>query len=129
MQSKQNQSFYQAFSLEPDKVTGQKHLLLGNKLLEQQQIKPAIACYRRAITQNPKLIESYWQLGRILLSGENEQGAIACYQQALKVDPQNPRSYFFLGNAFTQTNQAKGAIAVIKKQPKSIPTTQTYGTI
>lgn len=118
---KANQSFYQAFSLEPDKVTGQKHLLLGNKLLEQQQIKPAIACYRRAITQNPKLVESYWQLGRILLSGENEQGAIACYQQALKVDPQNPRSYFFLGNAFTQTNQAKAAISCYQKAAEIDP--------
>ena len=112
---KANQSFYQAFSLEPEKVKAKNHLLLGNKLLEQRQIKSAIACYRRAITQDPRLIESYLQLGKILLSGGNYQGAIACYRQAIKADPQNSLGYFYLGNVYTQTKQESAAIDCYQK--------------
>ena len=118
---KANQCFYQAFSLEPEKVKAQNHLLLGNKLLEQQQIKLAIACYRRAITQDPALVESYWQLGKILLSCGKEQGAIACYQQALKIEPNNPMGYFCLGNAMLQTKQMQAAVSCYQKAAQIDP--------
>ena len=118
---KANQSFYQAFSLEPEKVKAQNHLLLGNKLLEQRQIESAIACYRRAITQDPKIIESYWQLGKILLSSGNEQGAIACYQQALKIEPDNSRSCFYLANALAQIEQTEAAIDCYQKAAEIDP--------
>ena len=118
---KANQSFYQAFSLEPEKVKAQNHLMLGNKLLEQRQSQLAIACYRRAITQDPKIIESYWQLGKILLSSGNEQGAIACYQQALKIEPDNSRSYFYLANALAQTKQTQPAVDCYQKAAEIDP--------
>lgn len=118
---KAHQAFYQGFSLEPEKVTAQNHLLLGNKLLEQRQIKSAIACYRRAITLQPKLLEAYWQLGKILLGGGKYQVAIACYQQALKVDPQQAQSYFWLGNVYTQTKQWKAALECYQKAAQLEP--------
>jgi O-antigen biosynthesis protein len=114
-QIKANQAFYQGFSLEPEKVTAQNHLLLGNKLVEQRQIKSAIACYRRAITLQPKLLEAYWQLGKILIGGGKYQVAIICYQQALKVDPKQAQSYFWLGNVYTQTQQWKAAFECYQK--------------
>lgn len=40
-----NQAFYLSFSFDPEQVTAKNHFLLGNELLEQKQIKPAIACY------------------------------------------------------------------------------------
>ncbi|MCC0175433.1 tetratricopeptide repeat protein [Waterburya agarophytonicola K14] len=112
---KANRAFYEGFSLEPEKVTAQNHLLLGNKLLEQKQTELAIACYRRAITLEPGLVEAYWQLGMILLNSGKAQGAIACYQQALKVDSRNPRSYFLLGSAFLETKQFPAAISCYQK--------------
>lgn len=112
---KANQAYYQGFSLQPEKIAAEKHLLLGNKLLEQRQIKPAIACYRRAITLQPELIEAYWQLGEILMSSGKVAVAIACYQQALKIDKSNSHSYFLLGNALTQNKQFSKAIAVYQQ--------------
>ena len=118
---KANQAFYQGFSLEPNKVTAENHLLLGNKLLEQKQIKLAISCYRRAIILQPNLLEAYWQSGKIFQAGEKHQMAISCYQQALKVDPANAHSYFLLGNALTQVQQWQPAFLSYQKAAKIEP--------
>ncbi len=113
--TKANQAYYQGFSLEPDKVSAKNHFLLGNKLLEQRKAKSAIACYRRAITLEPDLIDAYWKLGEILLAIGNHQGAIACYQQALKVSPNQARSYFLLGQALYQQKRWQPALACYQK--------------
>ncbi|WP_019509046.1 tetratricopeptide repeat protein [Pleurocapsa sp. PCC 7319] len=112
---KANQAFYQGFSLEPDRVSAQNHFLLGNKLLEQHQVKPAIACYRRAITFKPDLIDAYWQLGAILTAIGNLEAAIACYQQALKVAPSQARSYLLLGQALSTKKQWQAALNCYQK--------------
>ena len=118
---KANQCFYQAFSLEPEKVKARDHFILGNRLLEQREIKLAVACYRRSITQNPSLIESYWQLGKILLGSGKEQGAIACYQQAVKIAPDKAIGYFYLGNALLQTKQLQAAVDCYQKAAQIEP--------
>ncbi|MGL5941361.1 MAG: tetratricopeptide repeat protein [Waterburya sp.] len=110
-----NQAFYLSFSLDPEQVTAKNHFLLGNELLEQKQIKSAIACYRRAISQQPDFIRAYWQLGEILLGIGNCEGAIACYRQALKVNPHQALSYLFLGRVFYQQQQWQPALACYQK--------------
>ena len=100
--AKADRVYYQAFSLEPDKISANKHFALANRLLEQKQIKPAIACYRRAISIQPDLVEAYWQLGKILLGLEQTKGAFACFQQSIRVNPHHPRGYQLLGSAFAQ---------------------------
>ena len=112
---KANQAFYQGFSLKPKQVSALNHLKLGNKLLEQRQAKLAISCYRRAISLQPDLIETYWQLGKIFQSGGKHHRAISCYQQALKVDPKQPNSYFLLGNVLTQVKQWQPALECYQK--------------
>jgi O-antigen biosynthesis protein len=119
--AKANQAFYQGFSLKPEEITAKNHYLLGNKLLEQKQIQPAIACYRRAISQQPDLIEAYWQLGEILLGIGNYQTAEACYRQALKVNPHQSRSYFLLGKVFYQQQQWQPALTCYQKAVKLEP--------
>jgi O-antigen biosynthesis protein len=118
---KASQAFYQGFSLNPEQVTAKNHYLLGNKLLEQKQIKPAIACYRRAISKQPDFIHAYWQLGVILIGIGNYQGAIACYRQALKVNPHQARSYFLLGKVFCQQEQWQPALNCYQKAAELEP--------
>ncbi|MGL5076759.1 MAG: tetratricopeptide repeat protein, partial [Waterburya sp.] len=113
--AKANQAFYQGFSLKPDQITAKNHFLLGNELLEQKQIKLAIACYRRAISQQPDFIDAYWQLGEILIGINKHQEAIACYRQALKVNPRQARSYLLLGKVFYQQQQWQPALACYQK--------------
>ena len=120
-QAQANQAFYQAFSLKPEQITAQNHYLLGNKLLEQQQIKPAVICYRRAISRQPDLIDAYWRLGEIFHSLGNHQKSIDCYHQALKVNPHQVRSYVLLGQVFYQQQQWGIALACYQKAAELEP--------
>ncbi len=114
-ETKASQAYYQGFSLEPNRISAQNHFLLGNKLLEQRQLKPAIACYRRAINLQPDLIDAYWQLGEIFMTIGNHHRAIACYQQALKVAPPQARSYLLLAKALIQRKQWQAALTCYQK--------------
>ena len=114
-ETKASQAYYQGFSLEPNRISAQNHFLLGNKLLEQRQVKPAFTCYRRAINLQPDLIDAYWQLGAIFMAIGNHHRAIACYQQALKVSPPQARSYLLLAKALIQTKQWQAALTCYQK--------------
>ena len=48
--TKGNLAYYKGFSLQPQKVSAKNQYLLGEKLLKQNEVDKAIACYRRAIT-------------------------------------------------------------------------------
>ena len=109
------QSLFQGFSLQPKQVTAQNHYSLGNKLLEHNQIEQAIACYRRAITLEPNLIESYWRLGEILINQGNHQGALGCYQQAIKIKPGQVQNYLLLGKTLAKIQQWQHALACYRK--------------
>ena len=120
-QLKADRSFYRGFSLEPEKITAKNHFLLGNKLLEQGEIKPAIDCYRRTITFKPDLIEAYWQIGKILLGSGKVKAAIALYRQAVKIKPNEARSFFWLGNALTEIEQWQTALEAYHKAAEIDP--------
>lgn len=55
---------YEAYCLEPNKVTASAHLQLGNTLLKHGQKSQAIACYQRAIKMDSNLKEAHEQLAK-----------------------------------------------------------------
>ncbi|MEA5539153.1 tetratricopeptide repeat protein [Limnoraphis robusta Tam1] len=57
---------YEAYSLEPERGTAKEHLNLGNILLKQDQITPAITCYKRAIQMDSKLTAAYQNISEAL---------------------------------------------------------------
>ena len=113
--AKANLAYYEAFSLESQKVSAKNHYLLGDKLLQQQESKRAIACYRRAVSIKPDFIEAYWRLGEISLARGNHKAALACYHRALKIDPNRVQSYILLGKAFGHYNNWESALSYYQK--------------
>ena len=57
---------YEAYSLEPQRVTAKDHFNLGNTLLKQNQITSAISCYKRVIEMDSTLTAAYQNLSEAL---------------------------------------------------------------
>jgi tetratricopeptide (TPR) repeat protein len=114
---------YRGYSLAPATISGQEHLQLGNALLKEQQIQPALACYRRAIEAKPSAVEAYIRLGGVLESQNNRKGAIACYLQSIEHQPNNPQAYILLGQNFAQEKDWQQAVKFYRQavalQPKN----------
>lgn len=110
-----NLAYYQGFSLKPQEASAKNHYLLGDKLLQQNKVEQAIACYRRAISSKPDWIEAYWRLGEVLIAIGNYQAAENYCRQALKINPHQSRSYFLLGKVFYQQQQWQSALACYQK--------------
>ena len=91
------EAYYCFCCLEPELVSGQKHLALGNLLLKKKYIERAIACYKRAIKNQPKLLEAYLNLGKVLVARQDYQEAFCCYQKLLEANQNNAAVYFLLG--------------------------------
>lgn len=90
-------AYYMFCSLEPELVSGQKHLDLGNLLLRKNRIKEAISCYKRAIKVKPELLEAYLNLGKALVELKDYRGAFSCYQKLLERNKDNEAVFFLLG--------------------------------
>ncbi|MGL5832578.1 MAG: tetratricopeptide repeat protein, partial [Waterburya sp.] len=114
-QDQANLAYFEGFSLKPQAASGKIHYLLGDKLLKQNHIERAITCYRRAITQQPDLIDGYWQLGEILLAMGNYPGAETYCRQGLKVNAHQSRGYFLLGKVSYQQQKWQTAVTCYQK--------------
>jgi O-antigen biosynthesis protein len=110
-----NLAYYEGFSLKPEAASGKSHYLLGEKLLQQNCGEKAIACYRRAISSQPDLIEAYWRLGEILARIGKYQEAEAFCRQGLKVCPPQACSYFLLGKVLYQQQKWQPALDCYQK--------------
>jgi O-antigen biosynthesis protein len=114
-QDQANLAYFEGFSLKPQAASGKSHYLLGEKLLQQNKVEKAIACFRRAVTQQPDLLDGYWQLGEILLAMGNYSGAETYCRQGLKIDAHQSRGYFLLGKIFYQQQQWQSALTCYQK--------------
>jgi O-antigen biosynthesis protein len=114
-QDQANLAYFDGFSLKPQAVSGKSHYLLGEKLLKQNHVEKAIVCYRRAITQQPDLIDGYWQLAEILLATGNYSGAETYCRQGLNIDAHQSRGYFLLGKVFYLQQKWQTALTCYQK--------------
>ncbi|MGB3514761.1 MAG: tetratricopeptide repeat protein [Microcoleaceae cyanobacterium] len=75
--------WYQAYTLDPQNITPDQHLNLGNTLSRQGQLTKAISCYQRAIKLNPNYPAAYHNLASTLKrQGKLDEAAI--YEQKVR---------------------------------------------
>ena len=110
-----NLVYYQGFSIQPELVSAKNHYLLGDKLLQQNEDRKAIACYRRAINIKPEPIEAYWRLGEIAAAKGDSKTAIAYYQRALKIAPNRVQNYILVAKTLTQQGNWSAAKVYYQK--------------
>ena len=76
--------WYEAFTLEVERVKPEEHFLLAKKLLQQQQVDKAIACLRRTVLLKPDFNQAYLILGKLFESQGKSDAAQACYERMAK---------------------------------------------
>lgn len=69
-QQKATLYWYEAFTLEPNRVKPEEYFSLAKNLLEQRQVEKAIACLRRTIELKPNFEQAHLILGKLLESQE-----------------------------------------------------------
>ena len=120
--------WYQAIKLNPDSVTAEKYLILGNILAAQKKLEKAIDCYQQAITISPNFLDAYHRLAELLLTQNQPQTAIQTYQKGVRCNPQNSQFHWALTQALAKQKQWKlanqhyqNAIALEQNFPSEFP--------
>ena len=120
--------WYQAIKLNPDWVTANTYITLGNILVTQKKINQAIDCYQKAITLNTNLLDAYHKLFGLLMMQNQHQKAIQIYRKGVRFNPQDSQFYFALAQAFAHQNKWKlaeqhyqNAIALEENFPNELP--------
>ena len=120
--------WYQAIKLNPDWVTSNKYLILGNVLATQKKLKKAIDCYQQAILLSPNSLAAYHKLFELLMMQNQHPKAIQIYRKGIQNNPQDSRFHFAIAQAFAQQNKwqlaeqhYQNAIALEKKFPSELP--------
>jgi superkiller protein 3 len=92
------------------------YMNLGVALGDRGDADGAIACFRKAIELNPKLIEAHGNLGAVLCDVKRDyDGAIASFRKVIEVKPTDALAYANLGNALRDKGDVDGAIVWYKK--------------
>ncbi|MDR9402987.1 MAG: tetratricopeptide repeat protein [Halothece sp. Uz-M2-17] len=65
-------SWFRAYSLTRNQVSVEEHIQLGDRLLKNNQIEKAIACYRRSLEPNPDYEEGLEKLRKALQHAQEE---------------------------------------------------------
>ena len=119
--------WYQAIKLNPDSVTAEKYLILGNILAAQKKLEKAIDCYQQAITISPNFLDACHRLAELLLTQNQPQTAIQTYQKGVRCNPQNSQFHWALTQALAKQKQWKlanqhyqNAIALEKDLPARV---------
>ena len=105
------QSWYQAFSLNPEKVRAQDHWQLGNTLAKQKQWEKAISCYNWALERDPNLFEAHRNLGAVFARQEKWEEAVAAYRKALALNSDLAIVHKELARALEHQEDWEAAIA------------------
>ena len=103
-----------------DSVQSHELLEQAKSFVSQGQHELAITCYRRAIEQQPELIEAYFAFGALLVQLGQLKSAISCYLSALKRQ-QHPQLYFALGNIYQAIQMWSRAVLCYQRTVESDP--------
>ncbi len=120
--------WYQAIKLNPDGITADKYLILGNILAGQKKLKKAIDCYQQAINISPNLLDAYHRLAELFLNQKQPQTAIQTYKKGVRCNPQNSQFHWALTQALAKQKQwelanqhYQNAIALENNFPSELP--------
>lgn len=103
-----------------DSVQSYELLEQAKSFVSQGQHELAITCYRRAIEQQPELIEAYLAFGALLVQLGRVKSAISCYLSALKRQ-HHPQLYFALGNIYQAIQMWSRAVLCYQRTIQSDP--------
>jgi superkiller protein 3 len=83
------------------------HYNLANVLADEGEIDEAIAHYRRAIEEDPKLASAYFNMANLLLRKGDRPAAIAAYEAAIEAKPDSTEALINLGHAVESDRPAE----------------------
>lgn len=82
----------------------------GNKKIEKEDYKGAIADLNRAIKLNPGQSETYLTLGFVYSEMGNKELAIATYNKAIEVNPKSAIAYYYRGDEYLELEDKEKAL-------------------
>ncbi len=85
----------QAYSLEPETATAEEHFILGNTLLQMNQVEQAISSCCNAIKTNSNLVGAYQNLGEALKLKSNSLYSNSQNKTYTNNGYLNPQSYSY----------------------------------
>lgn len=100
----------QAMTLFPMWATPENHYSLANRLMSENRLEEAIACYQRVLQFVPDAYEVHYNLAVALTKQQRWEEAIAAFRQALQLNPEHADSYYGLGRLLEQQNNWTEAI-------------------
>lgn len=89
-------------------------LILGQVLMEQQDLRAAEDALRNAIRLGPGLVEAHFYLGAVLFRQGNNAAAGDCFRAAIKLKPHYDRAHYNLGHCLKQQGNRSGAIEAFR---------------
>ena len=126
--NKSTDYWYQAIKLNPDWVTAEKYLILGNILTGQKKVEKARDCYQQAIILSPNLLDAYHKLAELYITQNQPQTAIHIYQKGVQCNPRNPQFHWALTQSLAKqkkwqlaSQHYQNAIALEKNFPDEFP--------
>ncbi len=90
---------------------------LGNSHAQKQEWQQAIACYQKAISQDPNFAGAYRNMARALRQVGKRQEAVECWNRALTLEPTwgKGKDHLRLGDIFLKQGQTEKAITCYRR--------------
>ena len=135
---------YELMVKKPTEGTPKKHLMLGEELEQQGEREIAIACYRKAIELNPRLVKAYQNLGRVLKQEKKWEEAVFYLEKVIEIQAEKAQSsektgegsfeeYKQKGNVLAEEGKTEAAITFYKKalslQPEAAEVHSNIGSL
>ena len=102
-------------AIENDETVPLFYVSLGDVLQVKGNFSDAAACYRKALSLNPDLVEALCNMGNLLRQQGKFNHAIACYQKSLAINPLLPEVHNNMGLAYHKKNDYDAAVSCFKQ--------------
>jgi len=93
----------------------------GLKALQSKDYRSAVDLLRRAVEQDAKLEEGWYDLGLAYAGENNHTDAIRAFRKQIELDPNHKSANGELGQELQQAGQTEEAIAAYRKQLETTP--------
>jgi len=94
---------------------------LGNEEYNKNNMRNAIRNYRKALLQNPIIVQALTNLGKSFAKEHNHDMAINEYKAALSINPHHLETYLLLSRSLRAQKKHSKALAVLQKALKIRP--------
>ncbi len=90
-------------------------LAYGNVCFTKQNIKEALAVFKKLTVLKPARVEGWNNLGIVLLACEDYESAKNAFEKVLEIEPENHGALLNMGNYYDHVGNPEKAIALFKK--------------